>query len=179
MARNPERRQRVGEKTVRIDEKRRDELAIRAAIFVAIRVEVGERVVEPATQDHRGSVVERMRHRRGRLDPAEAVVGEGQAAQPGRQDPERMDRRADVVDEARQRRFGAARAAAGPALRLEHHDLRAGLGDADRGGQAVGTGTHDDRVGRGHALAQGCRARSTLTSSSPASRSPVFASWRR
>ena len=57
--------------------------------------------VRRALEQRCGPVVERMRERRGRLDPLDAVLRERQRAEERRRDAERVDRRADVVHEAR------------------------------------------------------------------------------
>ena len=50
--------------------------------------------LERALEHHRGAVVERVRERRRRMDPLEAVLGERQRAKEGRGERERVDRRA-------------------------------------------------------------------------------------
>jgi hypothetical protein len=61
-----------------------------------------------------------VRDRSRRLDPRESVLAERKLAQERRADPERMDRRADVVVEAGEGQLGGARSPAGGAGGLEH-----------------------------------------------------------
>src|SRR6266498_851565 len=56
-----------------------------------------------------------------------------------------MDRRADVVDEPRQRQLGRAQAAAELLLGLANLDLQAGPGQRDRRRQPVRAGADDHR----------------------------------
>ena len=57
---------------------------------------------------------------------------------------ERMDRRADIVDEAGQRQLGRAEAAAELGLRLVDLDREPGPGERDRRREAVRAGTDHD-----------------------------------
>jgi hypothetical protein len=83
------------------------------------------------------SVVERMCQHRRRLDPLEPMCGERQRPEQRRRHRERMNGRADVVDEARERELCRASAAAGESIRFEDDDLSAGLRDDDRGRETV------------------------------------------
>jgi hypothetical protein len=87
-----------------------------------------------------------MRERGVGMDPGEAVLGEGQGAQKRRRERHRMDRRADVVDEAGQGELGRARAAADRRLRLQHDDGLARACEDDRRREAVRTGADDDGI---------------------------------
>ena len=91
-----------------------------------------------------------------------------------------MDRGADVVHEAGQRQLGACacrrRSSSAASSTRTEAPARA---SAHRRGEPVGPGADDDRVRAAHAPAHGWRARSSRTSSSPASIRPVFASWMR
>jgi hypothetical protein len=62
-----------------------------------------------------------------------------------------MDRRAVVVQQAWDDRLTSASAPADLLGGLQHGHIHAGLGEGDRGGQAVGPGADDDR--RAHATA--------------------------
>ena len=55
------------------------------------------------------AVVERVGERGRRMDQLQPVLGEGRLAEERRPERHRMDRRADVVDEARPRQLGRAR----------------------------------------------------------------------
>ena len=67
----------------------------------------------------------------------EPVLGERQRAEERRADAERVDRRADIVDEARQRQLGRARPAADVSARLEHQHRAPGARQRDRRRQPV------------------------------------------
>ena len=56
-----------------------------------------------------------------------------------------MDRRAVVVQQARDDRLAGAGAPADLVGGFQHGHLHAGLGEGDRGGQAVGPGADDGR----------------------------------
>jgi hypothetical protein len=57
-----------------------------------------------------------------------------------------MDRGADVVAESGQRELGGARAAADRVPRLDDENGAPGLGECDRGGEAVRAAADDDCV---------------------------------
>src|SRR5262245_17926562 len=65
-----------------------------------------------AMEENRRSVVERMGERNRWLDPFEAVLAEGECGENGGGHGHRMDRRADVVSESRNREGLRSRAAA-------------------------------------------------------------------
>jgi hypothetical protein len=91
----------------------------------------------------RGAVVERMRERRGRLDQLDVEVERVEERGDGRKG---VDRRANVMAEARERQLGGACAASDRVARLEDEDRAAGLGEGDRGGEAVRPRADDDGV---------------------------------
>ena len=97
-----------------------------------------------ALEHRRRPVVERVGERRVRVDRLEPVRGERERAQERRRERERMDRRAGVVDEAREGQLGRAAAAADRVRRLEHRDRAPGAGEGDRRRQAVRPGPDDD-----------------------------------
>jgi hypothetical protein len=74
------------------------------------------RLVERAPDQQRGAVVERVREGGGRLDPVHAQI---ERAEERRRSGRRMNRRADVMAEARKRQFRRARSAADGLGRLE------------------------------------------------------------
>ena len=65
-----------------------------------------------AFEHHCGAVIQRMRQRRGRMNPFEPVLRKRQAAKKRRPERHRVNARTDVVHKARQRQFGRSRAAA-------------------------------------------------------------------
>jgi hypothetical protein len=74
------------------------------------------------------------------LDERKPMVTQRQRRQERRGDGQRMDGRADVVQEAGQRELGRAHSPTDALLRLEQRDHAARPGEADRRGQPVGTG---------------------------------------
>ena len=148
MARNAQRRQGVGQEAMRIAEERSDQAPVRARVAG----QLGHGLVDREAQEDRRLAVERVGHRGARPEPGEAVLRQRQAAEPGRQDPERVHRRAHVVQEAGQRELGRAAAATRLVGRLQHQDRGAGLRQVDRRRQPVGTGADDHRVRIAHAV---------------------------
>ncbi len=120
--------------------------AIRGGVFFQV---VG-RLVERRVHRSRRPVVHRVRQHDWRRDPVEAVLGERQRAKEGRRRRERVNGRADVVDEARQRQLGGPHAAADGRFRFVDDNLSAKLREHDGGGEAVRARTDDDRVGLSH-----------------------------
>ena len=81
------------------------------------------------------------------MDELEPVRRERERAEERRAGNERVDRRAEVVDEARKRQLGRPRAAAGLVGALAHENLEALAGERDRGCEPVGARADDDGVG--------------------------------
>jgi hypothetical protein len=104
---------------------------------------LGTERVGGAADEQGGAVVERMRERRGRLDPVDVEL---ERPEERRRGAERVDGRADVVPKAGERQLGRARAAADAVLRLEDEDRASGLRQSDRGGEPVRAGADDDGV---------------------------------
>jgi hypothetical protein len=84
-----------------------------------------------------------MRERCGRLDQVQLEV---QRPEERRCGSERMDRRADVMAETGKCQLGRARPATDRVARLEDEDRPAGLGESNRGGEAVRPRADDDGV---------------------------------
>jgi hypothetical protein len=93
--------------------------------------------------------VERMRQRRVRMHPLEAVGFERQGSEKRRAGGERMNRRPEIVNEARQRQGQRAACAADGRGRLDQRDRAAGLRQRYRGSQTVRSGANDNGVVRG------------------------------
>ena len=111
--------------------------------------------LEVPVQEGGRPVRQRMSHRHGRVQPGEPVVRQPQLPEHGAGDAERMARRPEVHHgPLPQHRRGRARAAGhrGP---LEHVHLPALAGQQGGGGQAVGSGAHDDGAARLDAPGQG------------------------
>jgi hypothetical protein len=83
---------------------------------------------------------------RGRVDELETVVGEREVAKGRRGCAERVEGRADVVDEPRERELGGARAAPDRLLRLADEDGPARPRERDGGREPVRPGPDDDGV---------------------------------
>src|SRR4029453_7910877 len=95
MLRHAERRHDVAEQPVRVSKKRRHHPAVRPTL--ASQVPAGP--LERAPEQHRWTIVERMRHRRGGTNPLEAVLPQWQRAKERGEDAHRVRARADVVQE--------------------------------------------------------------------------------
>ena len=80
------------------------------------------------------------------MDPAEPVLGEGQAPEPWRQDRHGVTARAHVVREPRKRELCGSDPAADLVAGLEDADGGARPRELDGGGESVGTRADDDRV---------------------------------
>ena len=81
---------------------------------------------------HAGSrpAIERMCKHHRRDNPLDAVLRQRQRPEGGRDGCERLDGRADVVHEPRQRQLRRSHPAAGHRVRFHHEDLPAGLAPA-------------------------------------------------
>ncbi len=123
-----------------------DERAQQTAPCLAVGAEAGRGVLERALEHDRRAVVERVREGRRRLDPLDPVLDERHGAEERRRDPERVDRRAGVVVEARERQLLGAHAAADGVPCLEHEHRAAGAREHDRRREPVRPRTDDDRV---------------------------------
>ena len=137
-----ERREQVVGERVRVPRDRPDEPPVPGVVLA----ERFARRLDRALEQRRRPVVEGMRERGRRLDPLDAARSEWDRPEERRHQRERVDRRADVVDEAGERELSRARAAADRLPRLEHAHRDAGTGQRDRRGQAVRPGADDDRV---------------------------------
>ena len=120
------------------------------AVGGPVRPERGRGRVERAVEYGRRPAVQGVGERQLRVDPRQAVPLQRQGAEERRADGQRVDRRTDVMHEARQRQFLRARAAADGVLRLEHGHGAPGAGQGDRGAEAVGARTDHHCVVRRH-----------------------------
>jgi hypothetical protein len=112
-------------------------------VRVPVDPEGGSSVLDAALERERASVVEGVSSRGRRVDP---VHFQAELPEDGRLDTERVNRRADVVDEARQSQLRAPHASADRLLGLEEVDVVARLREDDRAGQPVRAGA-DHRCG--------------------------------
>ena len=150
VARRPQRAEEIGEQLVRAGGERFEELRPRTA--VPVQAGRGGRdggccPTAPGTLEHGGRrIVERVRDRGGWLHELQPVPRQRQLAQERRAGHERVDRRADVVNEARLGQLRRPRAAARRVGALQHQHRQAGLRQDDRRRQPVGAGADDDGV---------------------------------
>ena len=149
-----------------------DGRAQQAAVGLGIAPESGCGLRDGAVEGDGRPVVERVRERDLGVREGEAVGGQRQRAQEGGRQRERVDRRAHVVPESRQRQLGRPRPAADRLRRLQHAHRAAGLCERDRGGQAVRAGADHDGVAGfrhgAHRLSHDARARAGCRRSRPA-----------
>ena len=144
MAGEPQHRsERVGEQLLEPSCQGRDDAAIRRRV----RAEPVCRFFHRADHRHRGPVGQGVRELDLRVDPLEAVFRETELGEEGRGRRHRMDRRADVVQEAGQGQFRAASAAADGRLRFVDVHAEAGACQLDGSGEPVRTAPHDYGVG--------------------------------
>ena len=93
----------------------------------------------------------RVGERRGGVGPSEPMLGEGEAAEGGRTDGERMDGRAQVVVEPGERQLRGPRSSPDCALGFENGDGKPRASENDSSGETVGPGTRDKDLARtGH-----------------------------
>ena len=92
------------------------------------------------------AVIKRMRQRQVRLNPFQAIIGQGQALEEGGTHPQRVNGGADVVAEAGQGQFGRAHPAADGFFGFQQQHPPALARQGDGGGQAVGAGTYYNRI---------------------------------
>jgi hypothetical protein len=93
----------------------------------------------------RGAVVQRVRQHGRRFHHGQIEL---ELTEERRRGDQRVDRRADVVPEPRQRQFGSANAAANRRLAFEDANRSSGLRERDRGCEPVRPGADDDGVRR-------------------------------
>jgi hypothetical protein len=144
MTGNAHRLEDVGEKRIRVGEKRPHQAFPRFPVRAQRLPRGGQRPM----QDRRGAVIERMGERCGCLHPFQSELSEREAAQQGRHHTHRVDGRADVVVKPWQRDVFGAASAANRRLGLQHQNRLAGFREHHRGGQPVRPCTHHDRVVR-------------------------------
>jgi hypothetical protein len=142
MPRDAEWPEQVGEERVWRREKRGEETHVRGRVGP----ELGRRRLERAPEQHRGLVVERVRHGHRRADPAEPVALERQRPEERRENAHRVAPRADVVQEPGQRQLRAPGAATHLVSRLEHAHGGARPRQLDGGREPVRPGADHDRV---------------------------------
>ena len=120
-----------------------DQRSEEVAVGIGVRTERGGGFFERAVDESRGTVVERMREDRRRLDQRQVELERTEERRSGDQ---RMDGRADVMAEARERQLCGARSAADRLSRLADPDRAPGLRERDRRSEAVRPRANDDRV---------------------------------
>jgi len=120
-----------------------DKRSEKVAVVIGVRAELGRSLVERAMNEDRRTVVERMRDGRRRFDQRQVELERTEERRSG---DERMDRRADIVAEARKRELRRARPAADRLSRLVDPDRASGLRESDRRSEAVWPRADDDGV---------------------------------
>ncbi len=124
----------------------RDGRANRRAVDRRVRSESSGRCLDRPFQDRGGAVVQRVRDRARRFDPLDAVLAERHRSEKRRRAGKRVNGRADVVRESRQRQLGGSHAPADRVARLVDPHPAAGSREDDGRGQAVRPGTDDRRI---------------------------------
>ncbi len=114
------------------------------SITLPVRAEPGGRVAERPMQRRGASVIERVRERDVRMDPAQPVVLERKLSKERRARAERMDRRAHVVVEAGECELRGAAAPTYVLMRLDERDRHALPREHDGSREAVRPGPNDD-----------------------------------
>ena len=109
----------------------------------AVLAEISLRCGKVALQGDGGAVVEGVSERRSRVNPLEAVVGEGQGIEERRSRGHGMHRRAEIVVEAGQGEIQRAGCAAHLGFGLEDFDFHAGLREHDGGRETIGACADD------------------------------------
>src|SRR2546423_9707276 len=92
-----------------------------------------------------------MRQRQLRLDPAKSVSLQGQRAKKRGAQAQRMNCRADIMNEPGQSQFSRAQAAANRLIGLQHQHRKTFLCEPDRCAETVWSRTDDDRIVRNFA----------------------------
>jgi len=99
-----------------------------------VPAEAGRRLRQALLEQDGAPVVERVSRRRVGVDPVDAEL---ESPKKRRRERKRMDGRADVVDEARERQLGRAQATAELLVGLVNLDLQAGPRERDRSREPV------------------------------------------
>ncbi len=133
------------------------EWADHPAVGSGILAEPRGRLVERADQRDGGAVVEWMRDRDVRMDPLQPVAREIELGEERRGRAQRVDRRAHVVHESRQRQPGAARAAADGRFRLVDPDAEARARKHDGSREPVRAATDDGGIHSAKVQQEACR----------------------
>jgi hypothetical protein len=154
MGRNAERAEQVAQQSVGFSQEGREEARVAARVGAeALR---GSRDGE--LQQRCGAVVERMGHRNFRIDPGQAVLGQGQLPEIRAQYTHRVHASAVVVVVARQCELPGAQAPTHVRRRFEQERRHALLRETYGGRVAVGSGADDDRVSALHGTSGFSRA---------------------
>lgn len=90
--------------------------------------------------------VERMRERAGGMHPFESMVLERHGAEEGRTESQRIDGRADVVEESPKRQLFRPGSAPNGRVRLEQQNRQTAPRELDAGRQTIRSGAHGHGV---------------------------------
>jgi hypothetical protein len=115
------------------------------SVSVSVYTEAARSRLERAVHDDRRSVVQRVRQRGWRFHHGQIEL---EPTEERRRWDERVDRRADIVPEPRQRQFSGASAAADRRLPVEDANRSSGLRERNRSCEPVRPGADDDGVRR-------------------------------
>jgi hypothetical protein len=115
------------------------------SVGVAIHTETARGRLERSMHHYRRTVVQRVRQHGRRFNHGQIEI---EPAEEWRCRDQRVDRRADIVPDPRERQFGSASAAADRWLTFEDADRSSGLRQRDRGCEPVRPGADDDGVRR-------------------------------
>ena len=116
------------------------------AIRARVPSQPRSRGVHRTFQHDRRSVIQRVGQRQRRVYPLKAVALQGQVAEEGRGEGQRVDGRTDIVSEAGQRQLGCARPAADRGRGFDHPHRPAGARQRHRRRQPVRPCADDDGV---------------------------------
>jgi hypothetical protein len=117
------------------------------SVSVTVGAESGRRDIQGPADGNRTSSFQGMSEREVGLQELYPELIEGESLEEGRSRQERMDGRAEIVMEARQREFLGPHPPADGCRLLEHDDRVPGSCHLDRGSKTVGTRPHDDEIG--------------------------------
>ena len=104
------------------------------------------RLLQRTIEADRRAIIQRVRRRNVRLNPLDAETLQRHSAQEGRARRKGMDRGADVVSEAGQRKFGSTVPPTDRALAFDYEDRVAGASESNSCRQPIGPGADNDGI---------------------------------
>ena len=112
----------------------------------AVGTEPRRSLVHAAVQHTRSTAIERVSEWNFWIAPPQPVRAEPIECERRGRHAKGMDRRADIVDEARQRELGGTCAATDLGSRFQDQHRATGFGQAYRSGKPIGPRAHNDRI---------------------------------